>query len=87
MFMTYDIEMNFAQICAYQWSKVKWCFGRVFYHITIVGFKNANINPLKRQIFYDFLKKLIFNIFRYFRTSLAAHTQIIVCVLFHVNMF
>ena len=32
-------------------------------------------------------KKLIFHIFRYFRKSSAAHTKIIVCVLFHVNMF
>ena len=30
--------------------------------------------------------KLIVGIFRYFQKSSAAHTKIIVCVLFHVNM-
>ena len=32
--------MNFARICALQWTKVKWCFERGFYHFTIFGFKN-----------------------------------------------
>ena len=32
--------MNFAQICAFLWAKVKRCFGRVFYHFTIFGFKD-----------------------------------------------
>ena len=29
-----------AQICAFQWTIVKKCFERVFYHFTIIGFKN-----------------------------------------------
>ena len=35
------LKWNFAWICAFQWTKVKRCFGRVFYHFTIVGLKNA----------------------------------------------
>ena len=42
------IKMNFAQICAFQWTKVKWCFERVFYNLTILGFKNAKIKFLKK---------------------------------------
>ena len=38
------------------------------------------------RFFMNFLKTLIFHIFRYFRKSSAAHTKVIVCVLFHVNM-
>ena len=42
------LKWNFAQICAFQWTTVKWCFGRVFFHFTIFGFKNAKINFLKK---------------------------------------
>ena len=35
----------------------------------------------------NFQKLIIFRIFRNFRKSSAAHTKIIVCVLFYVNMF
>ena len=31
------LKYVYAQICAFQW-----CFKRVFYHFTILGFKNAN---------------------------------------------
>ena len=31
--------MNFAQICAFQSAKIKWCFEIIFYHFTIFGFK------------------------------------------------
>ena len=37
--------------------------------------------------FYDFLENLIFRILWWLRISSAAHNQIIVCVLFYVNMF
>ena len=36
--------MNFAQICVIKRTEVKWCIGRVFYHFTIFGFKNAKKN-------------------------------------------
>ena len=39
------IEMIFAQICASKWTKVKRCFGRVFYHFIIFGLKNAKKSP------------------------------------------
>ena len=32
-------------------DKVERCFGRVFYHFTIVGFKNTKINFLKKKRF------------------------------------
>ena len=35
----------------------------------------------------NFKKLIIFRIFRNFRKSSAAHTKIIVCVLFYVSMF
>ena len=31
-----------------QWTKVKWCFGRVFYHCTIFGLEIAKIKFLKK---------------------------------------
>ena len=37
--------------------------------------------------FMKFKKLIIFQIFRNFRKSSPAHTKIIVCVLFYVNMF
>ena len=37
----------FAQICAYQWIKDRWCSERVFYHSTFLGFKIAKIIFLK----------------------------------------
>ena len=40
--------MNFSQICAFEWTYVKWCFGRVFYLFTIFGHKNAKIIFLKK---------------------------------------
>ena len=36
--------MIFSQICAIKWTKVKWCIGKVFYHFTIFGLKNAKKN-------------------------------------------
>ena len=47
-FSSNDTEMNFAQICTFQWTKVKRCFGRFLYHFAIFGFKNAKINFLKQ---------------------------------------
>ena len=35
------LKWFFPQLCAIQWTKAKWCIGRVFYHFTIFGFKNA----------------------------------------------
>ena len=42
------IEMIFAQLCVFQWTKAKLYFERVFYHFTIFGFKNA-----KNQFFEE----------------------------------
>ena len=39
----------FAQVCVSLWTKFKRCFGRVFSHFTIFGFKNAKINFLKKK--------------------------------------
>ena len=36
-----------AKICA-KWTKVKRCFRRVLYHFTILGFKYAKINFLRK---------------------------------------
>ena len=33
--------MNFAQICALQWTKIKRCFERIFYYFTILGVKSV----------------------------------------------
>ena len=41
------LKRNFAHICAFQWTEVKRYFGRVFYHVTTFGFKNAKLNFLK----------------------------------------
>ena len=42
------LKLFSAQLCAFQWTKVKRCVGRVFYHFTIFGFKNAKINFSKK---------------------------------------
>ena len=34
---------------AFEWTKDKRCFGRVFYHFTIFGVKNAKINFLNKN--------------------------------------
>ena len=77
-------------------DKVKQSFGIILFHFTIVWFKNAKINCLKKirvlspglsnrsASDYKPKKKLIFGDFQ---KSSAAHTIIIVSVLFHVNMF
>ena len=46
----YVIEMNFARICALQWTKVKWSLERVFYHFPIFGLKNAKSNKYLKKI-------------------------------------
>ena len=43
------LKRIFAQICAFQWIKFTWCFGKVFYHFTIFGLKNAKINFFKKM--------------------------------------
>ena len=109
--------MYFPQICAFQWTKVKWSFGRVFYHFTIFGSNvqksifeenkrfncsfyqievQVTTNPSSRLekhqilifIAYDrFFLKCSFSTFTDISGKLSvAHTKIIVCVLFHVNM-
>ena len=40
----------FAQICAFQWTKVKWCFGRVF--LSIHNFWAQNVK-CKNQFFKE----------------------------------
>ena len=47
--------MNFAQICVIQWTKVKWCIGRVFYHFTIFRLNNEKFEENKgfEGIFYE----------------------------------
>ena len=42
------LKLIFVQICAVQWTKVKWCFERVFYHFKFFGLKNAKIPLLKK---------------------------------------
>ena len=42
------LKLSFAQICAFQWTKAKWCFGRVLFHFTIFGLKNAKNKFLKK---------------------------------------
>ena len=56
--------MIFSQVCALSWTKVKQCFGRVFYHFTIFGFKNAKLNFLKKisvlsAVYIDFKYRLL----------------------------
>ena len=50
--------MIFARICALQWTKVKWCIVRVFYHFKVFVFKNAKIKFLEkirvlRAVFFE----------------------------------
>ena len=42
------LRLAFVQVCAFECTKVKRCFGGVFYHFTNFGFKNAKINFLKK---------------------------------------
>ena len=42
------LKWIFDQLCAFQWTKFKWCFERVFYHFTIFGSKMLNSNFLKK---------------------------------------
>ena len=49
-FALMSLKWILAQICAFQWIKVKWCFERAFYHFTIFGFKkckNQNFEEYK----------------------------------------
>ena len=39
---------TFAQIFAFQLTKVEQCFGNVFYQFTSFGFKNVKINFLNK---------------------------------------
>ena len=43
------LKWIFAQICAIQWTKVKWCIGRVFFHLTIFSFKNVPTPPPQKK--------------------------------------
>ena len=53
------LKWFFAQICVFKWTKVKWCFGRVFYHFTIFGFKNTKIKFLEKiRVFSAFFFRI-----------------------------
>ena len=42
--------MNFAQICDFQSARIKRCFEIIFYHFTILGFKNVKKNIFFKKI-------------------------------------
>ena len=51
------MKWKFAQICAFQWAKVKRCFGRVFYH-----FRGFWVQKCKTQLFEE-NKRLIWSVY------------------------
>ena len=50
------LKWIFAQICAFQWSNVKRCFNRVFYHFTIFGFKMQKQSLKKIRVLGHFFE-------------------------------
>ena len=45
------IEMNFAQICAFQCAKIKRCFEIIISRLTIFSFKIVKINIKENKCF------------------------------------
>ena len=65
---TNDIEMIFAQICAFQWNKAKRCLGSVIFHFTIFGSKiQKSIFEENKHFNYIFIKFR----YRWIQTRLA----------------
>ena len=47
-----DIELIFAQICAFIWTTVWWCFGKDFFYFLVFGKKNAKSNVFDDKCFF-----------------------------------
>ena len=39
----------FAEVCEFQWTKVKWCFKNVFFHFIVVWYENVKINYFEEK--------------------------------------
>ena len=55
------LKRIFYQICAFQWTKVKQLFGRVFYYFMSFGLNNGKIKVLKKISLF-FLLQFFFQI-------------------------